>query len=507
MTGPIVARSLTTTALRRFAITSTVTLLISWPLLPAPAAGQTWRLAHSQQKGNRGSVPENAQASNPTKSGSDDDAPDQAVDAPPNLRVSGSYRVRYEAQDGRYRAGETGSDQILVERLLLAVEYKFGDVFVGAELQDSRAQLADAGTPLGTDDSNAFELLQAHLGYSGEGVLMPGDRLRARLGRVTIDGGSRRLVARNAFRNTISAFTGLDVEWSSASGYSAHAFYTLPVDRRPRSAATGLLDNEVDLDEESTRQRFWGVFLAKEDWLLGAAGQVYLVGLQEKDRPEVPTLNRNLFTPGWRLLRAPEKGSFDFDWESTLQFGKSSPSTAANAARLAHTAHFHHAEIGYTWDHSWSPRVAVQFDFASGDSDPGDGRNGRFDTLFGARRWEFGPTGIFGFIQRSNLISPGLRVEGRPNSRLRLLGAYRPAFLAQSRDAIVTAGVQDVSGASGRFAGQQIEGELRFDVLPGNVRFETGFAYLEKGRFLEQAPNAPDLRDVIYGFSQLTLSF
>ena len=84
---------------------------------------------------------------------------------------------------------------------------------------------------------NAAELLRAYLEYQGAG---PGaGTLRLRGGRITMDVGSRRFVARNRFRNTINGFTGFDAQWSSDEGHTLRAFYTLPVqaqaDRTRRS--------------------------------------------------------------------------------------------------------------------------------------------------------------------------------------------------------------------------------------------------------------------------------
>ena len=59
--------------------------------------------------------------------------------------------------------------------------------------------------------------------------------------------GSRRLVARNRFRNTINAFNGLNAQWRSKGGAEARAFYTLPVQRLPRSASE-LHDGDVRFD-------------------------------------------------------------------------------------------------------------------------------------------------------------------------------------------------------------------------------------------------------------------
>src|SRR5690242_18387069 len=85
---------------------------------------------------------------------------DSALSAPGWFAINGSYRVRYETLDNPYRAGAKGSDEILVERVLLnaraGTDHFYGDV----EFEDSRQQLADSGTPLGTDIVNTLEPLQ-----------------------------------------------------------------------------------------------------------------------------------------------------------------------------------------------------------------------------------------------------------------------------------------------------------------------------------------------------------
>lgn len=429
-----------------------------------------------------------------------------AIGAPDELTLTGAYRLRYEYVDGRFRAGLSGSDQILVERLLLAAEYDFGHFYAGAELQDSRAQLADAGSPLGTDDVNSFELLRGYLGYRARGVFQAGDNLDLSAGRLTIDVGGRRLIARNGFRNTINAFTGLNALYAAPGGLELRAFYVIPVDRRPNDFPE-LLDNAIAPDVENPDLRFWAVQLGKQRLAGDVAGEIYVFGLQEQDRASLSSNDRNLFTPGVRLRRAPRPGGFDFQLEAAVQAGQSALSRAAEAPLLSHLAFFTHAQLGYTFEHPWRPRLNLEYDYASGDRDPQDGRNGRFDTLFGARRFEFGPTGIFGPLSRSNLNSPGVRLTLQPTPNLSLLLNHRAAFLAARRDALVAAGLRDETGQAGAFIGHQFEGSLRWDIAPGNVRLETGVAYLADGRFLREAPNASPDGDTFYGFSSVEFSF
>ena len=70
-----------------------------------------------------------------------------------------------------------------------------------------------------------------------------------------MDVGSRRLIARNRFRNTINAFTGLDWQWNLGS-QTFRAFYVLPIQRR---VADNILDNHAKFDSEDINVRFWGV--------------------------------------------------------------------------------------------------------------------------------------------------------------------------------------------------------------------------------------------------------
>ncbi len=60
---------------------------------------------------------------------------------------------------------------------------------------------------------------------------------------------------------------------------------------------------------------------------------------------------------------------------------------------------------------------------------------------------------------------------------------------------------------SGRFAGEQVEGRVRHWLVPKFARFEAGAAWLDKGRFLTDAPNAPKNGDSRYAYAELDFSF
>lgn len=415
----------------------------------------------------------------------------EALGAPAWLRFGLEHRSRFENLHDDFRQG-AGSEDLrgYFTRSFLSAEVGAGrPVAVVAELEDARAWTRE-GTPLNSGLVDALELLQAHVRLETKGLLVPGDTASAKLGRFTIDLGSRRLIERNEDRNAINGFAGVDLQWTGPARHALRALAVLPVTRLP-SDPERLDDNAVVFDQENGDALLWA--LAATLAPVGPRPQLeaYVVGLHERDVLRVPSANRRLVTPGLRVLRAPADGSVDFQLEGMLQLGTSRASArAADVADLDHRATSLSATLGYRLAAPWKPRLAAHYDWASGDGDPADGRNGRFDPLFGTRRGDFGPTGLFGPFARSNLSAPGVRLEVAPRANVDAMAAYRAAWLASSRDAWTTAGLRDPTGASGSFLGHQVEARVRWHVLPRNLVLELGGARLVRGRFARSAPSA-----------------
>ena len=143
-----------------------------------------------------------------------------------------------------------------------------------------------------------------------------------------------------------------------------------------------------------------------------------------------------------------------------------------------------------------------------GDADPADAINERFDTLYGARRFEYGPTGIYGAFARSNISSPGMRLEVVPRPAANGFLSYRALWLAQASDAWPTTGIRDPDGVSGKFLGHQIEGRARWSVLNAHMTIEAGFARLWIGEFASRAPNGYETpANPLFVYSQIILAF
>ena len=413
------------------------------------------------------------------------------------LSLTGSMRVRYEALRGQPHAGFADPDSLLSIRTTLLLSYAQDRLRAGVELQDSRGYFGEPGGETSANDVNALEWIQAYAGVTladGAGMV--------RVGRVKFDVGSRRLVAAHDYRNTASAFTGL-VATLPMGGSMATLFYTLPQQHRPDDQ-DAVLANRVQRDHEGFDLQFWGTHLAGIP--IGSSTlDIGYFGLNERDTPDRPTRNRKLHSLDLRLAEAARPGAADFEVEAVYQFGSVRAGSTADAAELSVSAWFVHAAAGYSFPGTPHARLSFAYDQASGD---GSGRRyGRFDTLFGARRSDLGPGAIYGAVGRANILTPSVRLEVTPNQRLDGFLAYRAMWLDAREDSFSTTGVRDPSGASGRFAGQQVEGRVRWWLAPRRAQLELNAAWLRKGRFLREAPNAPPTGDTLYGAISISLPF
>ncbi len=440
----------------------------------------------------------------------DDDEPwslAREAGLPSWLDLSFEHRARYEWLDREFRVGNLrGKNFFFALRTLVKAEARQGPWRLGAELADSRVYDDPDNGFIATSIVNTVEPLQAYAGYVFEDVGREGAEVDLRVGRQTMDVGSRRLVARNRFRNTINGFTGVNAVWTGDGEDRLQAFAVVPQARKP-STFGDLHDNQRELDDELERTRFFGVHGTTAVGERSTA-EGYVFALDERDSGSVTTRDRDIWTVGGRVLTPPKAGETSFEWESAVQFGESrSGAAATNTTDLTHRAHFHHLSFGYRFEDETKSHLELLFDYASGDEDPTDSTNGRFDTLFGARRWEFGPTGLFGVFARSNLVSPGVRYTCRPDERTQVMVAARQGWLAEKKDAWTTSGLVDPAGDSGRDVGQLAEIRVRHDVAPGNWRLEWGYARFFAGSFVRNAPNNTGQDDADYVYAATTWRF
>jgi hypothetical protein len=421
----------------------------------------------------------------------------------PRLTLTGEVRARYETLEGQFRAGGSGGDQILLFRTLVHGAARLGPVTAGLELQDSRAYLADSGTPLSTSLVNAFDVLQAYVRTPAPTPWRTGSLT---LGRQTVSIGSKRQIERVNYANVIFSYTGAHYQ-AGAPDRALHVLAVVPVERLPASRS-GLDDNAIVADREQWNRLIWAAHYRHRlaDGVTWAEGFVY--GLNERDSARAPTPDRRYVTLGTRFYRAPRPGMFDFDVEGALRTGhRRSTNRPDDTTDLEVTAAMAIAQIGYSFDMVWALRLAGEYYFASGDRNPDDGWFDQYERLFGARRTDLNNTSLHGPLTPANLSAPGLRLSGRPTDASDFWVRLSVPSLASATDSWVIARLRDPAGQSGRFLGYALDGQARWRPWGDRVELEAGASLLEFGGFVTSVPGGPDAQRTLFGYISGTYSF
>lgn len=127
--------------------------------------------------------------------------------------------------------------------------------------------------------------------------------------------------------------------------------------------------------------------------------------------------------------------------------------------------------------------------------------------MFGERRFDFAPQGIWGAFARGNLQTPGLRLTMSPKPRWQMMLSYRSYELEAARDAWSGVGLRDLADQAGRSIGRQLEGSFSWNALKDRLSVETGFAHVWAGKFFREVSGTNFRGDPTYFYLQLTMDF
>jgi hypothetical protein len=428
-----------------------------------------------------------------------------AADAPSRFDFSVVQRSRYESLANVFRPNLSSHDDGLALQTSFNFDVRLDKVQIFAEIMDSRMELNDAGSFVNGTVVNALEPLQAYLAWRFRDAFQDGSESTLRVGRMALDLGKRRLLARNRYRNTVNTFLGVDWRWRGKDGRAAQALYFTPMRPLP-SDLDGFLDNDYELDRAVRGAALAGFFYQLPPFAKKSVLEIYALDF-DLDPVDVAAAV-DLLTLGTRAYRAPSPGLWNYEIEAVVQTGESG-GTLAGVTRpdLDHDAYFLHLEVGYAFDAPWQPNLVLQYDVASGDENPADATIERFNTLFGARRFDTGPTGIYGAFARSNIDAPGVRLTFRPKPRWQCMLHYADYRLAEARDGWIGAGWRDPTGAAGRSVGRQLEGSFAWTAIENRLTLETGFAHLDLGGFARQTMGAAFRGDPTAFYAGLTTTF
>ncbi|MCG3126498.1 MAG: hypothetical protein CHACPFDD_01334 [Phycisphaerae bacterium] len=387
------------------------------------------------------------------------------------------HRTRWEFRDDDPRRPILRDDNqfLMRSRGYFGIQKVLDPLRFGLEFQDARQ--FNSSFPESDRDVDENEIIQLHAELYFPDVLGKNEPLRFQFGRMSLEYVDRRLVGRNRWRNTTNAFDGFRVQLGeAASDWQVDFFAAQPVERRLRRFDPG--------DDE---RWFYGLVGAWRKWSQYVTIEPYWFVLDE-DRVSVTAADREIHTLGVRAFGPIGKSGFDYDVNNAFQFG--------DDGVREQRAYAMYAELGYTFQHAWKPRLSLSATYGSGDRNPADRTTERFDRLFAVNHgWS--TTDAFTW---QNTISPKLRLELQPLKQLRLDGSYGGYLLASDNDAWVTPARRDATGLAGTCVGQELEVRLRYQI-DEHMELETGYSYFIPGAFVENTGPADDSDFFYFGLT------
>jgi hypothetical protein len=374
------------------------------------------------------------------------------------LKFGGEVRGRAEGLTGvGYQPGSNDAYYLHRLRLNASITPKPW-LHIFAETQDTRAP--GFRKPVSNSAANSFDLRQGFVEFTGSGS----GRWSLRAGRQELSFGAERLVGISNWSNVSRTFDALRLSYQTKNA------------RLDWFASTLVLTNNDHFDRFRSNVKLHGFYSAFRDWLPDATIEPYLLWKSTAGDLDV-------YTFGVRAL-GPLPRRFDYNFETAAETGH------AGSDDLRAWAGYW--ILGYKLgDGDRAPHVTVQYDFASGDSNPRDSHRRTFDQLYPTNHRNYGIADRIGWRNMHGAVAG---VGFRPRRGLRLNIDYLSFWLANREDFLYASNgaavVRNPQASSGHVS-QEIDVYAVWD-LSKEIELAFGYAHVFPGRFLkESTPGSP----------------
>lgn len=397
------------------------------------------------------------------------------------IRLGGEYRIRWESRAAI--AGREGQDDgFVLSRLRLDLTFDMGShwrVFLQAQDSQAGGQAADPDPPA---VENTIDLRQAYLEYRQSEKT--GWRLRA--GRQELIYGDQRVVGAFNWSNTARSFDAIKVGYTTSAA-ALEAF-----------ASSVVVVEEGAFDKHADGANFYGAHASFFKAVPKAELNAYVfwkttpIAIDERGRLG----DADTITFGGRLAGRLTKRA-DYTTEIIGQRGNFAGDDIRAAAA--------HARLGYTPSAKpSSPKLRLEYNYATGDGSPGDGTRGTYDQLYPTNHDKYG---IIDQVGYRNLHNVRGGVVQKPHPRLTVEVDYNSFWLAHRRDGLYAASgllVAKVAGGAGEaHVAQEADVQLTYAPRDG-VTLAGGYGHWFPGAFWKAATPGSS-QDFV--FAQLTYKF
>jgi hypothetical protein len=389
------------------------------------------------------------------------------------------YEVRSDNFDFNNKVDSITDDDWLLEHTRLGVKFQPVDwLTFYAQGQDVREFGSDRPNVIGQFGAEGDDTFDLRQGYVEIGKAKDG--LSVKIGRQILSFGDERLVGPLEWANQSRSFDAVKVHYQAAK-WSLDAFTSSVVRFQDKRF------NESDfIDESDTRKQiFSGIYLSST-LLDFQVTDLYAFELHERNAGKT-----DFVTLGTRVKGDPKKfNGWDYESEMAVQFGDLKGKDL--------NAFAGHWGAGYNWmKSSWKPRLAVEYNYATGDSSAADGKIGTFQNLFPTNHPFYGYADFFSW---QNVHNPELTFTFQPTSKFSVKIDYHLFWAANTHDAWYRANgvtqVRPINAKADSFEGSELDLTLKYKVNK-NLTLQTGYSHFFAGDYLK-ATGANDDADFAY---------
>jgi hypothetical protein len=217
---------------------------------------------------------------------------------------------------------------------------------------------------------------------------------------------------------------------------------------------------------------------------------------------------RDIYTIGLRVKSLPNAlNGFDYEGEFAGQFGDFA--ATPTGPRLDHLAFATHAAGGYTFqDCPAQPRLGLEYNFASGDSDPNDDTHGTFENLFPTNHKFYG---YMDFFSWQNMHNIRLSAALKPLAKLTLTLDYHNFWLADTHDyfyqvngAPRRTGGYGINPQAGNYVGSEIDVIATY-ALTKFASVQAGYGHFFAADYIHDS--LAEASDANFVYAQVLLNF
>lgn len=414
---------------------------------------------------------------------------------PPYLKADIEFRHRMEYRQN-FDFNDSAEDEDAFDLLRARLNLQWTPVKpvkLFMQWQDSR--IANDEFANKTAYENFMDLRQLYVDYE-DTVLIDAinmNKLSLRAGRQEFSYGAQRLLGGFNWSNIAQTFDGgkLGMHFSTF-----HTQLDVFVGEKTNNKSPRQAD---DLFDGSNKDRVWAYYATAKAFGETLIENYLIRRATYKNVSFGPSGSSEIddYTFGGRLKRSFANG-VDYELEVAGQWGDFLDQDVAAMMAVG--------IVGYTFQAPWQPRVAFEFDYGSGDTDPADGKLTTFDNLYPTNHLFYG---YMDFISLQNLNDHRFQISAKPTQKLKVQGDLHLIFLDTPKDSFYSAGRTVTRTAAVSLAdvsphvGNEID--LTADYKLNNyVNIHAGYSHFFAGKYLQET-GANDDADFVYVQTTLSL--